>query len=215
MQSIVAAAERFDEKLLAISAEMDAFEGYAHAHGLRIAAIADAIGKHFNLAAHDHFFMQQAALVHDLGEMAMNRDYIKASRSLTDDERVDLHRHPVIGEQEAARRGLSRGVQLLIRWHQEWWNGSGYPDALAGEQIPLAARILRLADTYAALTDDRPRRSAMSEDEAKKYLIEWAGIEFDPRVVKAFLSIDSSVYSTERGNSADGPSAAAPEAGRI
>jgi HD-GYP domain-containing protein (c-di-GMP phosphodiesterase class II) len=198
MQSIVAAEERFDERLLEISAEMDAFEGYKHAHGLRIAAIADAIGKSFNLAAHDHFFMQQAALVHDIGEVAMNRDYIGENRILNDDERLDLHRHPVIGEQEAAKRGLARGVQLLIRWHQEWWNGSGYPDRLTGEQIPLAARILRVADTYAALTDDRPRRVAMSDAEAKKYLIEWAGIEFDPRVVKAFFSIDSRVYSTEQ-----------------
>lgn len=195
MQSIGAAESRFDEKLLEISAEMDAFEGYAHAHGLRIANIANAIGKHFNLAAHDRFFMQQAALIHDIGEVVMNRDYIRASRTLTQEETLDLHRHPVIGEQETSRRGMSRGVQLLVRWHQEWWNGSGYPDRLEGEQIPLAARILRLSDTFAALTDDRPRRNAMSEEEAKKYLIEWAGIEFDPKVVKAFLSIDTGVYS--------------------
>lgn len=197
MQSISAVESRFDEKLLEISAEMDAFEGYAHAHGLRIANISNAIGKYFNLAAHDRFFMQQAALVHDIGEVVMNRDYIRASRSLTPDETLDLHRHPVIGEQEASKRGLSRGVQLLIRWHQEWWNGDGYPDRLEGEQIPLAARILRLSDTFAALTDDRPRRRAMPEADAKRYLIEWAGIEFDPNVVKAFLSIDSAVYSAE------------------
>lgn len=197
MQSITAVESRFDEKLLEISAEMDAFEGYAHAHGLRIANIANAIGKHFNLAAHDRFFMQQAALVHDIGEVVMNRDYVKASRTLTADEILDMQRHPVIGEQETSRRGLSRGVQLLVRWHHEWWNGSGYPDRLEGEQIPLAARILRMSDTFAALTDDRPRRHAMTEPEAKKYLIEGAGIEFDPKVVMAFLSIDSSVYSSE------------------
>lgn len=197
MQSITAVESRFDEKLLEISAEMDAFEGYAHAHGLRIANIANAIGKHFNLAAHDRFFMQQAALVHDIGEVVMNRDYVKASRTLTADEILDMQRHPVIGEQETSRRGLSRGVQLLVRWHHEWWNGSGYPDRLEGEQIPLAARILRMSDTFAALTDDRPRRHAMTEAEAKKYLIEGAGIEFDPKVVMAFLSIDSSVYSSE------------------
>jgi len=197
MQSIGAAESRFDEKLLEISAEMDAFEGYKHAHGLRIANIANAIGKHFNLAAHDRFFMQQAALIHDIGEVVMNRDYIKANRTLTQEEILDMQRHPVIGEQETSKRGLSRGVQLLVRWHHEWWNGDGYPDRLEGEQIPLAARILRMSDTFAALTDDRPRRHAMSEAEAKRYLIEWAGIEFDPKVVKAFLSIDSAVYSSE------------------
>jgi HD-GYP domain-containing protein (c-di-GMP phosphodiesterase class II) len=196
MQSITAAESRFDEKLLEISSEMDEFEGYTHAHGLRIATIADAIGKHFHLAAHDRFFMQQAALVHDIGEVVMGREYIKESRGLTSEEFLDMQRHPVIGEQETARRGMSRGVQLLVRWHHEWWNGGGYPDALEGEQIPLAARILRVADSYAALTDNRPRRSAMTDEEARHYLIEWAGLEFDPKVVKAFLSLDTATYVT-------------------
>ncbi len=190
MEPTLAKESDLDEKLLELSSEMDAFEGYTYAHGLRIAAIADAIGKEFNLAAHDRFFMQQAALVHDIGEMVMNRDYIKDNRMLTATERLDLQRHPVIGEQEAAKRGLSRGVQLLIRWHHEWWNGTGYPDCLEGEQIPLAARILRVADSFAALRDNRPRRKAMSVAEAKAHLIEWAGLEFDPKVVKAFLASD-------------------------
>jgi len=196
MQSTHAAESRFDEKLLELSSEMDEFEGYTHAHGLRIASIADAIGNQFNLAPHDRFFMQQAALVHDIGEVVMNREYIKESRVLIPDEILDLHRHPVIGEQETARRGMSRGVQLLVRWHHEWWNGAGYPDALEGEQIPLAARILRVADSYAALTDNRPRRTAMQDEEAKHYMIEWAGLEFDPKVVRIFLAIDPSVYVT-------------------
>jgi HD-GYP domain-containing protein (c-di-GMP phosphodiesterase class II) len=196
MQSSHAAESRFDEKLLEISSEMDEFEGYGHPHGLRIATIADAIGKQFSLAAHDRFFMQQAALVHDIGEVVMCREYIRESRVLTPDEFLDMQRHPVIGEQETARRGMSRGVQLLVRWHHEWWNGGGYPDALEGEQIPLAARILRVADSYAALTDNRPRRQAMEDREAKQYMTEWAGLEFDPKVVKAFLSIDTEVYVT-------------------
>ena len=191
MQSIAAAGSRFDEKLLELSSQIDAFEGYAHAHGLRIAIIADAIGGVFNISAHDRSFMQQAALVHDIGEMTMDRSYIKNLRTLTDEELLDLHRHPVIGEQEAAKRGLPRSVQLLVRWHHEWWNGTGYPDRLEGEQIPMAARILRLADSYTALTDERPRHAAMTDAEARRYLTEWAGIEFDPKVVKAFLSIEN------------------------
>ena len=188
MEPTLAKDTNFDEKLLEISSQMDEFEGYTHAHGLRIAAIADAIGKSFNLPANDRFFMQQAALVHDIGEMVMNREYLKQSRTLTGAERLDMQRHPVIGEQDAAKRGFSRGVQLLVRWHHEWWNGCGYPDCLEGEQIPLAARILRVADTFAALRDDRPRRKAMSVAEAKSHLKEWAGLEFDPKVVKAFLT---------------------------
>ncbi len=178
-----------DEPLAQISAAMDEFEGYAHPHGRRVAIISEAIAEKFNFAAHDRHALRQAALVHDIGELVMNREYIRASRLLREDERIDMQRHTVIGEQEAARRGLSRAVQLLVRWHHEWWNGAGYPDALEREQIPLAARILRVADTFAALTDSRPYSVAISASEAKRYLVEWSGIEFDPKVVKAFLEL--------------------------
>lgn len=179
-----------DERLLTLAAEIDEFEGYAHAHASRIAALADELAKKFNLSPHDRYSLRQAAFVHDLGEFVMNRDYIKTNRALRDDERIDMQRHTVIGEQEAAKRGLSRAVQLLVRWHHEWWNGAGYPDALERDFIPLAARILRVCDTYAAMTDSRPFRAAISEADARKYLTEWAGLEFDPAVVKAFLALE-------------------------
>jgi HD-GYP domain-containing protein (c-di-GMP phosphodiesterase class II) len=207
MESIVAPeeapSENFsDESLAQISAAMDEFEGYAHPHGRRIAVIADAIAAKFNFAPHDRQALRQAALVHDIGELVMNREYIKANRLLREEERIDMQRHTVIGEQEAARRGLGRAVQLLVRWHHEWWNGSGYPDALEREQGPLAARILRVADTFAALTDSRPYSVAISASEAKRYLVEWSGIEFDPSVVKAFLSLSGlpelESYAVER-----------------
>jgi hypothetical protein len=121
--------------------------------------------------------------------MAMKRDYISRAGPLNDEERLDLARHPVIGEQESARAGAERAVQLLVRWHHEWWNGAGYPDCLRAEQIPLKARILRVADSYAALTDSRPWRPAGTEAEARKHLTLWAGLEFDPAVVRAFLSL--------------------------
>ena len=190
METTISREINLDEKLLKTAEAADKFEGYEHPHALRIAVLADAVAQKFNLSAHDRFSLRQAALVHDIGEAVMNRDYIKANRRLTDEERIDMQRHTVIGEQESARRGLSRAVQLLVRWHHEWWNGAGYPDALEREQIPLAARILRVADTYSALTDARPFHMAVSETEAKQYLIEWAGIEFDPQIVKAFLSLE-------------------------
>jgi HD domain len=172
-----------------LAASADEFEGYRHPHAGRIAAVADALAKLFNFGRADRASLRIAALAHDLGEAAMRRDYIKRAGALTDDERLDLARHPVIGEQEAARAGADRAAQLTVRWSHEWWNGCGYPDALRREQIPLAARILRVADAYCALTDDRPYRPALAEDEARRRLAEWSGIEFDPRVVRAFLTL--------------------------
>lgn len=171
---------------------MDAFEGYDASHSRRLAALVGTIASSFNIAAHDEFLLQQAALVHDIGELDMERDYISAPRTLSPDERIDLHRHPVIGEQATSKLALPRAVQLIVRWHHEWWNGAGYPDGLEGDQIPLAARILRAADTYASLVSPRPFRAAVSTDDALKYMIEWAGIEFDPAVVKALIASLSS-----------------------
>ena len=178
------------EMFARLASSADEFEAYANAHAARIARIADEIAKLFHLAQHDRSSLKVAALAHDLGEVAMNRDYIGRAGSLKEEERIDLMRHPVIGEQEAANSGADRGAQLLVRWHQEWWNGTGYPDALRYEQIPLAARILHVADSYAALTDSRPFRPARTSQEARKHLTAWAGLEFDPRVVRAFLSLE-------------------------
>ena len=96
----------------------------------------------------------------------------------------------MIGEREASRAGADRAAQLLVRWHHEWWNGAGYPDALRREEIPLAARILRVADSYVALTEARPFRPALSDDEARRELADGAGIEFDPAVVNVLLSLE-------------------------
>ncbi|MGH9903278.1 MAG: HD-GYP domain-containing protein [Pyrinomonadaceae bacterium] len=172
-----------------LAAAVDDFEGYTHPHALRVAKLSDEVAKNFRLARADRSALRFAALLHDMGEMAMGRDYIKRPGPLTDEERLDLARHPVIGEQEAAHAGADRAVQLLVRWHHEWWNGGGYPDALRQEQIPLTARILRVADAYASLTDARPYRPARTVDEARKHLALGAGLEFDPHVVRAFLAL--------------------------
>ena len=174
---------------LQLAAAADRFEQYAHPHAIRIAAIADKIAEVFHMAHQDRSSIRTAAHMHDLGEVAMEREYIQRAGRLSDEERLDLARHPVIGEQEAARASADRAVQLLVRWHHEWWNGYGYPDALRQDEIPLAARILRVADSYASLTDERPFRSAMTEEEARDHVVQRAAIEFDPAVVTAFLSL--------------------------
>ena len=177
------------EAFIQLAKTTDKFERYESPHAQRIAAIADEIAQHFQLARHDRGSLFAAALLHDLGEVAMERDYIQASGPLSAEERVDLARHPVLGEREASRVGADRAAQLLVRWHHEWWNGAGYPDALRREEIPLAARMQRLADSYAAFTDARPFRPAMTEDAARRAVADGAGIEFDPGVVKVFLSL--------------------------
>ncbi|HEU4870491.1 MAG TPA: HD domain-containing phosphohydrolase [Pyrinomonadaceae bacterium] len=181
-----AAAEAF----IQLAKTVDKFERYDNPHAQRIAVIADEIAQEFHLARHDRGSLYAAALLHDLGEVAMERDYIQATSVLSAEERLDLARHPVIGEREASRVGADRAAQLLVRWYHEWWNGAGYPDALRREEIPLAARILRVVDSYAALTDARPFRAALTVEAARRELIDRAGIEFDPSVVNVFLKLE-------------------------
>ncbi len=193
---IRATDHEIETQLMLLAEEIDGIEGYRSPHATFMARLAESLGAELGLHGHDLTALKFAALAHDLGERVMQRDYIERNGDLTWEERLDLWRHPILGEQAAAQRGLSRQAQLLIRWHHEWWNGSGYPDALAGEAIPLGARILRIVDTYSALLNDRPWRARSGQDDegdpensAQQIIADYAGIEFDPRVVQAFLHL--------------------------
>lgn len=174
-----------------IGIEADGFLRYRHPKAERVAALCEHTARLFSLGEEDRTALRLAALTLDAGMLAMRRDYVARQGALTDDELADLARHPVVGEGEAARLGFNRAVQLLVRWHHEGWNGAGYPDHLREREIPLPARILRVADTYAALTDDRLWRVALTRNEAIELLRSRAGFEFDPQVVHRFLQLST------------------------
>ncbi len=168
---------------------IDSFEKYAQPHSRLMAELASHLARRFGLANADVDAVNEAAMLHDIGLYTMSPSYHSLPRPLGFEARLDLWRHPVIGEQQMAKRDAMRHSQLLVRWHHEWWNGSGYPDMLAFEDIPVGARILRAVELYSALLCDRPYRVALDEDEAIKALTSSAGIECDPYVVKALLTL--------------------------
>ncbi|HEU0183844.1 MAG TPA: HD domain-containing phosphohydrolase [Blastocatellia bacterium] len=176
-------------RLLKIAIEIDRVEGYSEPHAIAIAWAAEKIGARMGLHGIDLTALKFAALAHDLGERAMKRDYLLLPRELSWEETLDLWRHPILGEQAAGELKLPRQTQLLIRWHHEWWNGGGYPDGLAGESIPLGARILRAVDSYFALISERPHRRRFDRNDAEQAIADLAGIEFDPQVVKLLLQV--------------------------
>lgn len=179
----------FNSQLLSLASLIDKAEGYNSPHATQIAILSGYVSDILGLTSYDKEILKQASLLHDIGEMVMNRSYLKENRALYEEELLDMQRHPIIGEQELARRNFPKAVQLLVRWHHEWWNGAGYPDALEREEIPLLARILRVVDSFVSMTSARSYRAAFSEAETKEYLIERAGIEFDPFIVKVFLDL--------------------------
>lgn len=169
---------------------IDTFCGYPSGHSQRVADLSESLASPFNLAADDMSYLKEAALIRGAGILQMAREYISADRVLTDAERLDLSRHPVIAEQAAGRLGLLHGTQFIVRWQHEWWSGRGYPDGLSGVEIPIAARILRVADSYMSMISERPFRKAYDRESARKHLIEWTALEFDPAVIKVFFSLD-------------------------
>lgn len=176
------------DRLLKLAAETDRVEGYSEPHATLMARLTETIGAQLGMHGSDLTALKFAALAHDIGERVMKRNYLLRPDSLTWEETLDLWRHPILGEQAAGELKLSRQTQLLIRWHHEWWNGAGYPDGLAGEGIPLGARILRAVDSYSALISIRPYRGRFTATEAEQVIADLAGIEFDPLIVKLLLA---------------------------
>lgn len=177
------------DRLLKLAVEIDRVEGYSEPHALAIARLSEKLGALMGLHGTDLTALKFAALVHDIGERQTKRNYLLRPDALTWEETLDLWRHPILGEQAAAELRLPRHAQLLIRWHHESWNGLGYPDGLAGEAIPLGARILRAVDSYYALTSTRPQRGRFESADVEQIIADLAGIEFDPLVVKFLLTI--------------------------
>jgi HD domain len=178
-----------EEVINRLAERIDSFEKYNQPHSRLMAELATRLARRFGLSSSDVDAIGEAAMLHDIGLYAMSPAYHSNSRPLSFEARLDLWRHPVIGEQQMAKRDAGRHAQLLVRWHHEWWNGSGYPDMLAFEDIPIGGRILRAAELYAALISDRPYRLALNDEQVIEALTSSAGIECDPYVIKALLAL--------------------------
>jgi HD-GYP domain-containing protein (c-di-GMP phosphodiesterase class II) len=125
--------------------------------------------------------------VHDIGKVGTRDLTLYKPGPLTRDERLEMLRHAEVGAGIVSRTGEYRLTASIIRHHHERWDGTGYPDGLAGEEIPLGARVIAVADAYDAMTTDRPYSTAMSPERAVDEIRRGAGTQFDPMVVNAFL----------------------------
>jgi putative nucleotidyltransferase with HDIG domain len=173
-----------------LGAVIDAYDIYTYGHSTQVAVYARAIAEKMNLSSEEQSVVVKAALVHDVGKIGVMDTIFSKEGPLTDDECNFVRRHPIIG---AEILGRTKGLQELVpvvRHHHERWDGGGYPDGLEGEEIPLGARILALADALDALCSDRPYRRTRSLKEVMEEIIECSGTQFDPNVVKAFFAVE-------------------------
>jgi len=160
----------------------------ARAHNMRVARLCVHIGRQLSMSAWELRILARAGLMHDIGKLGIP-DNVLGKHSPLDDAEWELMRtHPEMGLTLLDRVGQSRREVLAVLYHHERLDGSGYPYGLRAEAIPIEARIVAVADTYDALTSDRPYRLACSDAEARRVLVEEAGARLDPRAVNALLS---------------------------
>ncbi len=126
--------------------------------------------------------------MHDVGKIAVPDSILRKPTKLTEEEYAEVNRHAIVGDEIARRVAALRPLAPVVRAHHEQLNGRGYPDGLAGEQIPLLARIIAVADTYDAMTSTRPYRPARTHEEAIAEIRRLADVEFDPRCVEGVLA---------------------------
>ena len=166
-------------------------DAYTLGHCQRVADYACAIATDMGFDETTLFWFRVGALLHDVGKIVVPSDILNKPGSLTPEERAIMERHPTAGVELLRDVEFPWDVVPMIRGHHERWDGHGYPDGLAGESIPLAARILCVADVYDALTSQRPYRRAFETREALQLMSADAGRQFDPEILTRFFRLVS------------------------
>jgi putative nucleotidyltransferase with HDIG domain len=170
----------------ALAHAIDARDPYTYGHSARVAAYSMEIADQLGYPQDKREALRRAALLHDIGKIGIEDHILRKAGALNYAEAKNMREHPVIGHQMLKDVPFLHASLSGIRHHHERWDGTGYPDTLAGELIPLQVRILSVADVFDALTSDRPYRDAMSIGDAMDLITQESGRQFDPRVVEAF-----------------------------
>jgi putative nucleotidyltransferase with HDIG domain len=193
MGSKVVGIKRFDQDaenrqvLLSLAKSISERDVVTYEHSRRVAMYAQRLARYLGWSRREARDLALAALVHDLGKTWIANDILMKSAALSDDERRTMERHPIIGARILIGCDVHPFYVETVLYHHEAWDGRGYPTGLKGEEIPLSARILTVADVYDVLTSQRPYKAALSEEAARERLLLGAGRSFDPMVVRAFV----------------------------
>jgi riboflavin transporter FmnP len=179
--------EMFTQTIGALAEAVDKRDPYTSKHSQRVRLISVDIGRELRVSAAELEALEWGGLLHDVGKIGVPDNVLLKQGKLTRDERITMNAHPVLGAQIIGPVQHLAPELPVIRHHHEWYNGSGYPDRLMGDEIPRLARILHVADAFEAMTADRPYRKALSTEQALAELRKFAGVQFDPEVVDGFV----------------------------
>ncbi|TMB81453.1 MAG: HD-GYP domain-containing protein [Chloroflexi bacterium] len=186
--------EMFEQTIGALANAVDARDRYTRGHSQRVSHIAEAMCRVMNIAEPEIEKIKWAGLLHDIGKIGIRDNVLLKPGPLDREERILMNQHPAIGAEIVAPAQQLAPEAPLIRYHHEWFNGSGYPDGIEALDIPLGARILTVADAYEAMTSSRPYRlTPLTHEQAVGELEKFTGIQFDPEIVPILVGLDREI----------------------
>ncbi len=182
--------ELFYRTIKSIASALDSKDAYTHGHSVRVTLYSLILGKELGLGPKELEEIETAGLLHDIGKIAIPQSILCKPGKLTDDEFKIMKLHPENSERLVMSIKKLNGISSWLRTHHERWDGRGYPNGLQGEEIPLSARIIALADTYDAMTSTRSYRVALSHQTAIEEIQKCAGGQFDPKLAEKFVELE-------------------------
>jgi HD-GYP domain-containing protein (c-di-GMP phosphodiesterase class II) len=177
------------EFLEVLAETIECRDPHMRGHARRVAFYAGLLADRLCLSAEEREHVRLSAFLHDLGKVGVPSDIVSQRTGLTPEQRLAVEQHTRIGERLVKPLGFSATIGAAIRHHHERWDGTGYPDGLRGDAVPLASRIVAIADAFDAITSPRPHRDARDQETALDVLSKNAGSQFDPSLVKEFVSV--------------------------
>ncbi len=181
-------AETLFKIVRVVTAAIDAKSHYAARHSSHVTYLSLLIGKRLLLSTEEAATLELAAQLHDIGKIGTPEAVLTKPDTLTDDEWVDVLKHPTLGSAFLSGVPELSEIAAIVRHHHEHWDGTGYPDGLQGQAIPLFSRIIAVADAYDAMTSERPYRDAKPHGEAIQELLQYSGKQFDPEMVDHLIA---------------------------
>ncbi|WP_422487069.1 HD-GYP domain-containing protein [Gudongella sp. DL1XJH-153] len=173
----------------ALNKTVEAKDPYTSGHANRVEKFAVDLAKAYHLPFTSIQNLKTASILHDIGKIGIHDEILNKASRLTKEEYQEIMRHPAIGAEIISKVDFLSDITTIVKHHHERYDGKGYPDGLSGDEIPIEAAILTIADSYDAMTTDRPYRQAMTPQKAIEELVNNAGTQFHPDLVKLFVSI--------------------------
>jgi response regulator RpfG family c-di-GMP phosphodiesterase len=186
--------ESYESTLDAMITALDFRDNETHGHSRRVVEYAVIVAEAMGIGEPELTWIRRGAILHDVGKIGVSDAILRKPGKLDAAEWEEMKRHPEMGFRMLKHIRFLKPALDIVHCHQERWDGSGYPRGLKGDEIPLGARIFAAVDTFDAMTSDRPYRAALSIQEARDEIRRFMGIQFDPSVADAFLSIDEGVW---------------------